>query len=61
MAERHFMQRRGPNSSLYVRPIDASTRLAIIWIITGEALPGEYNTGMAILIQETQILSISSA
>ena len=24
--DRHHMQRRGPNSSLYVRPIDGSTR-----------------------------------
>ena len=24
--DRHFMQRRGPNTSLYVRPIDATMR-----------------------------------
>merc|ERR1712227_730166 len=26
MGDRHFMQRRGPNTSLYVRPIDATMR-----------------------------------
>jgi len=26
MGERHFMQRRGPNTSLYVRPIDETMR-----------------------------------
>ena len=29
MGDRHFMQRRGPNTSLYVRPIDETMRLVL--------------------------------